>query len=782
MLKYLLTALALFGICSGQSIVLDSFNAGGTTGAVRAGTSWVGNTTQNATTLSVGGTARDDNGWGATNLTLNATGMNFITIVGQRDAGNVAGTLAIQFEDRNLNTQVFSIGTSAFAVGTLTSVQIPITNWTGGFAVNQIAGWSIGGGGVGTNAFRFTFDSLSLNSVAGSGTVAPSVTGSFGAQTKAAGESVSFSITATGTAPLTYQWSKNSSASLTANPTSTTATLTLTSLTPADAGTYSCTVTNAAGSVVSGTFSLTVTAQPATVTLGNLATVYNGAAQGATAVTSPANLPVVFSYNGSSAVPSAAGSYSVVATVNSPTYIGSASGTLVIARAAQAVAFAPLPTTLRVGTAFTLAATATSGGPVAFAVLTGNATIDGASLTPNSTAAITVRATQAGTTNYLPATTDLSFTTAKQTQSITFSAIADFAGAAAPITLSATATSTLPVSYSVVSGPAVVSGNTVTPTASGVITVRASQGGNDAFNAAPDVSRTFTATLPANPVTPPPVTPTEPTARLANFSTRARVGAGDQVAIAGFVIGGTDTKSVLVRAVGPTLANFGVTGVVPAPALELFRAGTATALVRNSGWSAGGAGPAIAAAATGAGAFALELGTADAALLSTLSPGNYSAVIGSADARLGVGLVEVYDLNESASSARISNLSVRAFAGSDADTLIVGLVVRGTATQRFLIRAIGPALTQFGVTGALQRPQLAVFTGSNEIARNVGWSTAADPTALSTAATQTGAFSLASGSADSAVLLTLSAGNHTAQVSGLGGTTGVALVEVYEVR
>jgi hypothetical protein len=99
-----------------------------------------------------------------------------------------------------------------------------------------------------------------------------------------------------------------------------------------------------------------------------------------------------------------------------------------------------------------------------------------------------------------------------------------------------------------------------------------------------------------------------------------------------------------------------------------------------------------------------------------------------------------------------------------------------------LIRAIGPALTQFGVTGALQRPQLAVFTGSNEIARNVGWSTAADPAALSTAATQTGAFALASGSADSAVLLTLSAGNHTAQVSGLGGTTGVALVEVYEVR
>jgi hypothetical protein len=157
-------------------------------------------------------------------------------------------------------------------------------------------------------------------------------------------------------------------------------------------------------------------------------------------------------------------------------------------------------------------------------------------------------------------------------------------------------------------------------------------------------------------------------------------------------------------------------------------------------------------------------------------------VIGSADARIGVGLVEAYDLSAVSPGQRINNLSIRAVAGSDADTLIVGLVVEGTTSQRYLVRAVGPGLTAFGVEGALARPQLAVFSGSNEIARNVGWSTSANATVLAETAAAAGAFPLAAGSADSALLLTLAPGPYTAQVSGLAGTTGVALVEVYEVR
>lgn len=766
---------------SAQTILLDSFNAGTVAGSVRAGATWVGQTTLNSTTLTVGGTAQNDNGWGATGLTLSAAGMSFITVTAQRDAGNAAATCAIQFEDRNLNTQIFSVSMAAFAIGSLTAVQIPITAWSGGFSPTQITSWTIGGGGLGTSPFRMTFDNLALSATATTGTVVPGASGDFGIKTKAAGESIAFAITPTGTAPLTYQWFKHSTFALTANPTATTAELTLSALTPSDAGTYTCTVTNAAGSIVSGVFILTVTAQPATITLGALAATYDGAAKSVTATTSPAGLPVTLTYGGSAAAPVNAGSYAVVATVNSPIYAGFAAGPLVIARAPQTVAFAALPATLRIGTAFTLAAAASSGGPVVFNVVSGAATLDGATLTPTSAAAITVRATQPGTANHLAATTDLVFTTTKQTQSIDFTAPGDFIDAAAPITLRATVTSGLPVSFTVVVGAATIAGATLTPAASGPITVRASQLGNDTFNAAPDVSRTFVATLPATPpvipVTPPP---DALQTRLANFSTRARVGLGDQVAIAGFTISAGSAKPLLVRAVGPTLAGFGVADALPAPAVELFRGNVS--IDRNTSWSAAGAGPALATAAVSVGAFALQAGTADAALVTTLASGSYSAVIGGADARTGVGLVEVYDLAVSSPGARITNLSVRATAGTGADTLIVGLVVQGTAPQRFLLRAVGPALAAFGVTAVLAQPQLALFSGSSEIARNVGWSTSPDAAQIAASGAQVGAFALLAASADSALVINLAPGAYTCQVSASSGAPGVALVEIYELQ
>jgi hypothetical protein len=284
-------------------------------------------------------------------------------------------------------------------------------------------------------------------------------------------------------------------------------------------------------------------------------------------------------------------------------------------------------------------------------------------------------------------------------------------------------------------------------------------------------------------VTPPVVTsPTAPVSRLGNLSARALAGAGERVTIAGFVIAGDAPKPVLLRAVGPGLAGFGVPGTVAAPTLELFQSGHTAPLARNVGWSGGGAGEALVASAARVGAFALAPGSADSALIATLAPGTYSAVIGSADTRTGVGLVEAYDLSTAAPGQRITNLSIRAFAGSEADTLIVGLVVEGTTPQRYLVRAVGPGLAAFGVTGALPSAQLAVFSGSTAIARNVGWSTSADAAAIALAGAQAGAFALAAGSADSALLITLAPGPYTAQVSGPAGTAGVALVEVYELR
>ena len=131
---------------------------------------------------------------------------------------------------------------------------------------------------------------------------------------------------------------------------------------------------------------------------------------------------------------------------------------------------------------------------------------------------------------------------------------------------------------------------------------------------------------------------------------------------------------------------------------------------------------------------------------------------------------------------RLSNLSTRGRAGAGADVLISGFVVRGNAPKQMLIRAAGPALTQFGITGALERPVLALFDGAGKpITANTGWGTAANVGAIRTAAIDIGAFPFAENSADSALLVPLSPGGYTAQVSGVAGTTGTTLIETYDL-
>jgi sugar lactone lactonase YvrE len=271
--------------------------------------------------------------------------------------------------------------------------------------------------------------------------------------------------------------------------------------------------------------------------------------------------------------------------------------------------------------------------------------------------------------------------------------------------------------------------------------------------------------------------------RLANISTRARVGTGDAVAIAGFVISGQEAKPVLIRAVGPTLglAPFSVPGVLSNPKLDLHRivGGAAPALVAtNSGISGNRA--SVDAAAIYAGAFALGAAGTDAAIVTTLAPGDYTATVSSATTNTGVVLVEVYDLSAAAPGQKLMNISTRATAGSAENTLIAGVVVSGVAPKRVLIRAVGPGLSPFGVTGVLAQPTVALYNSASQvIAQNTGWSGSADAAAIATVSAQVGAFPLANG--DSALIVTLSPGNYTAQVTGPGTATGVALIEVYEL-
>lgn len=275
----------------------------------------------------------------------------------------------------------------------------------------------------------------------------------------------------------------------------------------------------------------------------------------------------------------------------------------------------------------------------------------------------------------------------------------------------------------------------------------------------------------------PPIVITAEPPRLANLATRAPVGDAAEPPFAGFVIAGTAPKLVLLRAAGPALAGFGLTGVLARPTLTLFQ-GTA-AIATNTGWTTATNAPDIATAATRAGAFAFGPNSADSALLVRLAPGAYTARANAADGGSGVALVEAYEVE--ADGSRFVNLSTRAFVGTGSSIVIPGLVVTGRSARTFLIRGVGPGLADFGVTGLLARPSLVLMKDTTALGANERWETSADPAALTAVAQQVGAFQLKAGNADSALLATLEPGAYTVLISGANGGTGNCLVEIYEV-
>ncbi len=269
--------------------------------------------------------------------------------------------------------------------------------------------------------------------------------------------------------------------------------------------------------------------------------------------------------------------------------------------------------------------------------------------------------------------------------------------------------------------------------------------------------------------------------RLANISTRARVGTGDSVTIAGFVISGQESKPVLIRAIGPTLAGLGISTALTAPKLELFRSGSSTPIATNIGWATSSNTSSIIAATVSAGAFALGNNAADSVIFTTLAPGAYTAVISSANNTPGVALAEVYDLSAPAAGQKLFNISTRASTGAGDSTLIAGIVVSGTVPKRMLIRGVGPTLATLGVVGALAQPQLSVVKDGVTVASNSNWTTSPDASAIAAASAQVGAFALGTTSADAAMIVSLAPGNYSASVVGANGTAGIAIIEIYEL-
>ncbi len=262
---------------------------------------------------------------------------------------------------------------------------------------------------------------------------------------------------------------------------------------------------------------------------------------------------------------------------------------------------------------------------------------------------------------------------------------------------------------------------------------------------------------------------------LLNVSTRLQVGLVDHVAISGFIVGGTGTKKLLLRAIGPSLTQSGITDPLADPYLELHDQ-TGAIIATNDNWATTEVGGAIVAdqQAEILASTVAPANPAEAAMIVDLSPGAYTAVVRSANTGTGIGLAEVYDLSQSA-PATLANLSTRGFIQTGADVLIGGFILGGSDPSNLIVRALGPSLLQAGISDVLIDPTLDLRDANGTLlASNDNWA--------DTQQAEITASGLApSDPREAAIEQTLSPGSYTATVSGKGGGIGVGLVEVYKL-
>jgi len=255
--------------------------------------------------------------------------------------------------------------------------------------------------------------------------------------------------------------------------------------------------------------------------------------------------------------------------------------------------------------------------------------------------------------------------------------------------------------------------------------------------------------------------------QLTNISTRASVGTGGSVTIAGFILTGTDVKQVVVRGLGPTLTQFGVSGVLADPTLQLVDS-TGKTLFINDNWKD----------TQQAGIQATGLAPPndlESAIRIALQPGKYTAILSGTNNTTGVGLVEVYDIEQNVMSA-LTNVSTRGFVGTDQNVMIGGFITAGgNGSTEVVVRGLGPTLTQFGVSGALADPALTLVDSNGNIVRsNNNWKDTQQAAIQATGLAPPNDL-------EAAILVTVAAGHYTAILSGNGGGTGIGLVEVYKL-
>jgi hypothetical protein len=259
-------------------------------------------------------------------------------------------------------------------------------------------------------------------------------------------------------------------------------------------------------------------------------------------------------------------------------------------------------------------------------------------------------------------------------------------------------------------------------------------------------------------------------AQAVNLSTRMRALTGDNVGIGGFIISGTAPKHVLLRAIGPSLTQFGVPNAMADPVLELHGSGS-FATITNDNWRDD---PAQEAAILATGI--PPSNNFESAIDATLNPGAYTAVLRGKNNTTGVALIEVYDLSQAVLS-KLVNISTRAFVSTGNDIVIAGFVLGNhSGADRIVVRGIGPSLTPLGVANALANPTLELRDSNGALLiMNNDWqdnpAQAAELTAAGLAPTN---------NLESGIAATLSAGLYTALLAGLNNGTGVGVVEVYD--
>lgn len=275
----------------------------------------------------------------------------------------------------------------------------------------------------------------------------------------------------------------------------------------------------------------------------------------------------------------------------------------------------------------------------------------------------------------------------------------------------------------------------------------------------------------------PASTPVSPASRIVNLSSRALVSAGENALIVGVVVADTTSKRFLLRGVGPALGAFGLNDFVREPRISIFRG--PSEIAANLAWETGPDASRLPGYAKSVGAFALPAGSRDSALVGELGAGAYTVQVTTTATQPGVGLAELYELD---ALGRSINLSTRARVAAGSGALFGGFVVQGAAAKRVLVRAAGPALAAFGISGFLRDPILTVYNSKQvAVATNEGWDAAGGGPVITAAGGLVGAFPLAVGSRDAALLLSVPPGAYTVEIKGKDASEGVALLEIYEV-